>query len=69
MSQELPLRTLHKPGRESYEVQEDRDSRFKRVFNKDDETNRIALVMHSSGSAGLPKPVLLSHKNVLCHPV
>jgi acyl-CoA synthetase (AMP-forming)/AMP-acid ligase II len=69
VSQEVPLRTLHTPGRENYEVQKDREPRFKRVYNRDEETNRIALVMHSSGSTGLPKPVFLSHKNVLCHPV
>jgi acyl-CoA synthetase (AMP-forming)/AMP-acid ligase II len=69
VSQEVPLQTLHTPGRESYEVQKDREPKFKRVFNRDEETNRIALIMHSSGSTGLPKPVFLSHKNVLCHPV
>jgi acyl-coenzyme A synthetase/AMP-(fatty) acid ligase len=69
VSQEVPLQTLHTPGRERYEMQKDREPRFKRVYNRDEETNKIALVMHSSGSTGLPKPVFLSHKNVLCHPV
>jgi acyl-coenzyme A synthetase/AMP-(fatty) acid ligase len=69
VSQQVPLRIFHTPGKESYEVQKDREPRFKRVHNRNEETNRIALVMHSSGSTGLPKPVFLSHKNVLCHPV
>lgn len=31
--------------------------------------DRLALVMHSSGSTGLPKPVFLTHRNVLTHAV
>lgn len=42
---------------------------FVRSFDRESETNKIALIMHSSGSTGLPKPVFLSHKNVLTHPV
>ncbi|KAL3417971.1 NRPS-like enzyme (male sterility protein) [Phlyctema vagabunda] len=42
---------------------------FVRKFDREAETNEIGLVMHSSGSTGLPKPVFLSHKNVLTHPV
>lgn len=42
---------------------------FTREFDREVETNEVALVMHSSGSTGLPKPVFLTHKNVLTHPV
>jgi acyl-CoA synthetase (AMP-forming)/AMP-acid ligase II len=42
---------------------------FTREFDREVETNEIGLIMHSSGSTGLPKPVALSHKNVLTHPV
>jgi acyl-CoA synthetase (AMP-forming)/AMP-acid ligase II len=42
---------------------------FVRSFDRDTETNQIGLIMHSSGSTGLPKPVFLSHKAVLTHAV
>ncbi|KAF2644124.1 acetyl-CoA synthetase-like protein [Massarina eburnea CBS 473.64] len=69
VAQEVPLQTLHTPARKVYWAQKNEGPMFKREYSRDEETNRIALVMHSSGSTGLPKPVFLSHKNVLCHPV
>ncbi|KAI0004734.1 acetyl-CoA synthetase-like protein [Xylariaceae sp. FL0662B] len=38
-------------------------------FDYEKESDEICLIMHSSGSTGLPKPVFLTHKNVLTHPV
>lgn len=40
-----------------------------RPYDRESQRDKIALIMHSSGSTGLPKPVFLSHRNVLCHPV
>jgi acyl-coenzyme A synthetase/AMP-(fatty) acid ligase len=58
------------PSRATYEAPRPAgELPFTREFDREVETNEIALVMHSSGSTGLPKPVFLSHKNVLTHPV
>jgi acyl-coenzyme A synthetase/AMP-(fatty) acid ligase len=42
---------------------------FTRAVDRNTETHEIGLIMHSSGSTGLPKPVFLSHKAVLTHAV
>jgi thioester reductase-like protein len=42
---------------------------FVRSFDRNTETNETGLIMHSSGSTGLPKPVFLSHRAVLTHAV
>ncbi|PQE31162.1 NRPS-like enzyme protein [Rutstroemia sp. NJR-2017a WRK4] len=59
----IPTRATYEAPRPAGELP------FTREFDREVETNEIALVMHSSGSTGLPKPVALSHKNVLTHPV
>ena len=41
---------------------------FVREFDREEENKRTALIIHSSGSTGLPKPVMLSHKALLTHP-
>lgn len=69
VGRDVSLRTLHTPKRKLYELQAGKRPPYKRVYDRDAETIKIALIMHSSGSTGLPKPVFLSHKNVLCHPV
>ncbi|KAL8403244.1 hypothetical protein RB594_008490 [Gaeumannomyces avenae] len=45
--------------------------RFERTtaLDRDAERTRPAIIMHSSGSTGLPKPVTLSHGAVLTHPL
>ena len=45
------------------------ESPFVRQFDRETETDEIAIIMHSSGSTGLPKSVSLSHRNILTHPV
>ncbi|KAL8377355.1 hypothetical protein RB595_008167 [Gaeumannomyces hyphopodioides] len=47
----------------------DGEPRFERSFDRDAERTRPAIIMHSSGSTGLPKPVSLSHRAVLTHPL
>ncbi|KAI2635716.1 acetyl-CoA synthetase-like protein [Hypomontagnella submonticulosa] len=68
-SQDLPIRTLRVPERRVYDVPSLSEPRFVRQYDRESERDKIALIMHSSGSTGLPKPVFLSHRNVLCHPV
>ncbi|KAK2607921.1 hypothetical protein N8I77_006562 [Diaporthe amygdali] len=41
--------------------------RFLRQFDRETENAQPALIMHSSGSTGMPKPVILTHKAVLTH--
>ncbi|KAF3404524.1 Iterative polyketide synthase afoE [Talaromyces pinophilus] len=67
VSQERTLTGLPIPTRVQYGRSE--GPLFVREFDRETETDQIGLVMHSSGSTGLPKPVFLSHKNVLTHPV
>lgn len=62
------VQTLDLPGRDLYQ-QPAELPRFVRVVDREKERDEIALIMHSSGSTGLPKPVFLSHRNVLCHAV
>ncbi|KAI1154384.1 hypothetical protein F4825DRAFT_472375 [Nemania diffusa] len=42
---------------------------FIRAYDAAQERDRVALIMHSSGSTGLPKVVALTHRNVLTHAV
>ncbi|KAI4113110.1 MAG: hypothetical protein LQ345_005845, partial [Seirophora villosa] len=39
-----------------------------RVYDREEENSRTALIIHSSGSTGLPKPISLSHRALLSHP-
>ncbi|KAI9790851.1 MAG: hypothetical protein M1835_000701 [Candelina submexicana] len=59
----LPTRAQYGRPRPSNE------SPFVRQFDRETETDEIAVIMHSSGSTGLPKSVSLSHGNLLTHPV
>jgi acyl-CoA synthetase (AMP-forming)/AMP-acid ligase II len=42
---------------------------FARSFDRNTETHEVGLILHSSGSTGLPKPVFLKHAAVLTHAV
>lgn len=37
--------------------------------NSKDQQHKVALILHSSGSTGLPKPLFLSHKAIMTHPM
>lgn len=66
--EETTLNTVYVPTKAQYE-KVSTQPRFVPQFDRDVETNEIGLIMHSSGSTGLPKPVFLTHKNALTHPV
>ena len=40
-----------------------------RSRNPEHDQSKIALILHSSGSTGLPKPLLLTHKAIMTHPM
>ncbi|KAF7617528.1 putative NRPS-like enzyme [Aspergillus flavus] len=40
-----------------------------RTRNPEVQKQKIALILHSSGSTGLPKPLYLSHKAIMTHPM
>ncbi|KAK4186654.1 hypothetical protein QBC35DRAFT_257040 [Podospora australis] len=69
VSAEWPLNTFPIPTRSIYSSFGADQPKFYRKFNREEETFNTALIMHSSGSTGLPKPVRLSHKAVLTHAV
>ncbi|KAM5436557.1 putative NRPS-like protein biosynthetic cluster [Microsporum ferrugineum] len=64
----FPLKALEIPIRCSYDRLRCHEPPFVREYDREKECERVALIMHSSGSTGLPKPVFLTHKAVLQHP-
>lgn len=54
--------------RSDYDVAQPTLPYFTREYDREEENSRTALVIHSSGSTGLPKPIFLSHRALLCHP-
>ncbi|KAI9716320.1 MAG: putative NRPS-like protein biosynthetic cluster [Candelaria pacifica] len=70
VSKERSLQKIVLPTRAQYgKVRPSNESPFVRQFDRETETDEIAVIMHSSGSTGLPKSVSLSHRNILTHPV
>lgn len=69
VKQEVPSLACHPiPVRVDYDVARPEGvSRFVREFDRQVENTQPALIMHSSGSTGMPKPVVLTHKAVLTH--
>ncbi len=57
----LPVRQDYDLGTAGFEP------RFERSFDREVENLLPALIMHSSGSTGLPKPVTVSHRALLTH--
>jgi acyl-CoA synthetase (AMP-forming)/AMP-acid ligase II len=64
----LPATSLPIPVRSDYDRPLSNEPRFVREYDRDAENGRIAVIMHSSGSTGLPKAVMLSHRAILTHP-
>ena len=70
VSGERPLQKLVLPTRAQYgRTRPSNESPFVREFDRETEMDEIAVILHSSGSTGLPKSVSLSHRNILTHPV
>lgn len=70
VSEERSLQKVVLPARAQYgKAPPSTESPFVRQFDRETETDEIAVIMHSSGSTGLPKSVSLSHRNILTHPV
>ncbi|RYP46398.1 hypothetical protein DL768_007365 [Monosporascus sp. mg162] len=38
---------------------------FMRTYDPEDESKKIAVILHSSGSTGMPKPIYLSHRSCI----
>ncbi|MCJ1445536.1 MAG: hypothetical protein MMC23_006041 [Stictis urceolatum] len=50
-----------------YRRSNDGDTRFARKWEILDEADRIAFIVHSSGSTGLPKPIFQTHRSCLAN--
>jgi acyl-CoA synthetase (AMP-forming)/AMP-acid ligase II len=68
VSQDLPFKSLRVPTRGDYDRPRPAEPPFVREYDREEENGRIAVIVHSSGSTGLPKPVMLSHRALLTHP-
>ena len=68
INQDLPIKALRVPSRSDYDRPPSDEPAFIREYDREEENGRIAVIVHSSGSTGLPKPVMLSHRAVLTHP-
>ncbi|KAI0006634.1 acetyl-CoA synthetase-like protein [Xylariaceae sp. FL0662B] len=57
---------IQMPDRKDFDKPGQSTEPFQRpIPNKEAEHTEVALIMHSSGSTGLPKPLLLSHRGLL----
>ncbi|KAI1773294.1 acetyl-CoA synthetase-like protein [Hypoxylon cercidicola] len=68
VNEQRPLRTVPIPSRSQYEVPANEEP-FVREYDPDKETFETAIILHSSGSTGLPKPIAISHQSLMTHPV
>lgn len=59
--------TFVTPNRAEYDKHDD-EPRFSREFDPETETFKGGLILHSSGSTGMPKHIRLTHKAMMTHP-
>lgn len=64
----FPVTLLPVPVRSDYDRPFTTEPLFIREYNREEENGQIAVIMHSSGSTGLPRPVMLTHRAILTHP-
>lgn len=67
VNDELSITQIKIPMRDDYDKPA-AEPLFKREFDRQEENDKPALILHSSGSTGLPKPVTLNHRAMLTHP-
>ena len=69
VNKDYPVSAVEAPNRSVYDrLDSSSEPYFTRDYDRQEENDRTALIIHSSGSTGLPKPVMLSHKALLTHP-
>ncbi|KAH8650872.1 hypothetical protein BGZ60DRAFT_462084 [Tricladium varicosporioides] len=67
VNQDFPIAAIKIPTRIDYDGVV-LGLRFVRHFDREEENSKPAIIIHSSGSTGLPKPISLSHRALLTHP-
>ncbi|RAL13887.1 putative NRPS-like enzyme [Aspergillus homomorphus CBS 101889] len=60
---------VQRPSLEDDDVEEPAMLVLRRSRSPETQVNKIALILHSSGSTGDPKPLYLSHKALMTHPM
>ncbi|KAL9611869.1 MAG: hypothetical protein Q9167_003523 [Letrouitia subvulpina] len=65
---DLHINIVSMPVRDEYDRPSSCDALYITNYDRAKESERIALIIHSSGSTGLPKPVMLTHKALMTHP-
>lgn len=67
VNRDFPVSKVEVPRRNDYDRQQTEPC-FTRDCQRRKENEQIALIIHSSGSTGLPKPIFLTHRALLTHP-
>lgn len=60
----MAVRVLPIMSREKYDKAHDRSPAFVREYDIATEEQRYAIILHSSGSTGLPKPIYVKQKKI-----
>ena len=58
----MSVRAVPLMSRAEYDKREDQSATFTRGYDIISEEQRCAVILHSSGSTGLPKPIYVTHK-------
>ena len=60
----MAVKVLPIMSRQDYDRAQDGASAFVREYEISSEEQRYAIILHSSGSTGLPKPIYVKHKKI-----
>lgn len=63
---ETSVQTLTLVSRDEYDEPGSLEPPFERVVDRTRERERFAVIMHSSGSTGLPKPIYIKYTRYTC---